>query len=81
MHFLQHAAIELRRRLVHSRRIDKDDLRRRMDALARFDFHDSGDAIARRLGLGRDDRNLLACERVQQRALARIRAAEDGDES
>ena len=59
---------------VNARRVDEDDLR----GLA---GENAQDAIARGLRLGRDDGNLLAQQRVQQRGLAHVRLADNGDKA
>ena len=51
------------------------------DFLARRHLHHARDAIARGLRLGRDNGDLLAGERVQQRAFAGVGPAENGDKS
>ena len=63
-----------RARVVDAGRVDEDDLRlgQRPDA---------DDAVPRRLRLRRDDRDLRADERVQQRRLADVRPADDRDVS
>ena len=81
MDFLQHAAVELRSGLVHAGSVDKDDLCRGMNLLARFHFQHSDDAVARGLRLGRDDGDLLAGKGVQQRAFAGVGPAENGNKS
>jgi hypothetical protein len=83
---LHHAAVELRLRLVHARSIHEDDLGRRVsrDALlllADGHLEDTVDARTGRLRLMSDDREALAEQRVQQRGLACIRAADNRDES
>ncbi len=60
--------------IVNARRVDEDDLRG-------FAGENAQDAIARGLRLGRDDGNLLAQQRVQQRGLAHVRLADNGDEA
>ena len=65
---------------MNPRGVDKNDLRR-APALARRHFHDSLNAVACGLRLVGDDRDLLADERVQQRRLACIGTAEDGNET
>ncbi len=60
--------------------IDEHDL----PGLASFLFShidDAENAVARRLRLRRNDGQLLADQRIQQRALARIGAAENADKS
>ncbi len=52
-----------------------------MNAFSRRDFDHAGNAIARGLRLGGDDGDLFAGESVEQRALAGVGPAEDGDES
>ena len=81
VHFLQHAPVELRSGLVNARRIHKNDLRRGMNLLARSHFQHADDAVARGLRLGRDNGDLFAGERVQQRAFAGIGPAENCNKS
>jgi hypothetical protein len=52
-----------------------------MFAFTRCDFHDTRNAVARRLRLGRHDGHLLAGERVQQRTFSGIGPAENGNKS
>ena len=78
---LQHAAVEMRAGLVDAGRIDKDDLRRRMHALARRNLDHSGDAVAGGLRLGGDNGHFFAGEGVEQRAFAGVGPAENGDKS
>jgi hypothetical protein len=59
-------------RRVQARRVDERDLQRRR--LLRVHAEDAG---ARRLRLGRRDRQLLAEQRVEQRGLADVGAADD----
>jgi hypothetical protein len=81
VHLLHHPAIQLRIWLVHAWRIDEDNLRRRMLALAGRNFYDALNPGPRGLRLRGHNRDLLAGERIQQRALARIRPADDGNKS
>src|SRR5208337_3848251 len=79
-HLGHHFASERRTGLVNSRRVDEHDL----PGLAAFllgDVDDSENAVARGLRLGRNNGQLLADQRVQQCAFARVRAAENADES
>src|SRR5271157_4410648 len=78
---LQHSAIEMRAGLVNAGSVDKDDLRRRMDALARRNLDHSNDAVAGGLRLGGDDGHLFAGKGVEQRAFADVGPAENGDKS
>ena len=66
---------------MHPRRIEKDNLRRRVNALARGNLHDAGDAVARGLRLGGDNRHFFARQGVQQRAFADVRPAQNSDKS
>ena len=81
VNFLQHAAVEVRTWFMHAGRIDKDDLCGGMRAFVCGHFDDAGDAIPRGLRLGGDNGNLFASEGVEQRALAGIGPAQNGDES
>jgi hypothetical protein len=63
--FLQHAPVQVRSGLVNAGRIHKDDLRRRMLALARRNLDHPLDAIAGGLRLGGDNGHLFAGEGVQ----------------
>jgi len=78
---LQHAAVKVRAGLVDAGRIDKNDLRGGIRALVRGNLDHAHDAIARGLGLGGDNRHLLAGEGVEERAFADVGPAENGDES
>jgi len=49
--------------------------------LGGIDIDDAENAVAGGLGLWRNDSQLLADQRIQQRALARVRASEDADKS
>ena len=60
-------------RLVDARRIEEDDL----TFVVRMDAED---AVARRLGLIGDNRDFVFDDMVDERRLADIRAADDGDE-
>ena len=60
--------------LVDPRRVEEDDLA----GLVRMDAED---AVARRLGLIGDDRDLMLDDAVDECRLADIRAADDGDET
>ena len=60
--------------------VDQNDLPGLLTFL-RGHVDDAENAVARRLGLGRNDGDLLADQRVQQSALARVRASEDAGES
>ena len=71
----------MRAGLVNAGRIDKDDLRCRMLALARRHLDHSGDAVAGGLRLGGDDGDFFAGEGVEQRAFAGVGPAENGDKS
>src|SRR6267142_513090 len=70
---LLHELVELAVADVQARRVDEDHLR--VAAIA-----DAGDTVARGLGPRRDDRELLAHEAVQQRGLAGVGPADEGDE-
>src|SRR5262249_32163772 len=61
--------IQLALRAVHSGRVEEGDL-------AFFAGHHPENSTARRLRLRRDDRQLLAGEAVEQRALADVRPAQ-----
>ena len=78
---LQHPPVEVRAGLVDAGSIDKDDLRRRMHALARRNLDHPGDAIAGSLRLGGDDGDLFAGQGVEQCAFTGVRPAENGDKS
>jgi hypothetical protein len=65
VNLLQHAAIEVRTRLVHARSIHKHDLRRRVHTLARGHLNHSRDAIASGLRLGRHNGYFFACQGIQ----------------
>ena len=66
---------------MHTGSVHEDNLRRRMDAFARGQFHHAFNAVAGGLGLGGDNGDLFTAEGVQERALAHVGPAEDGDES
>ncbi len=79
-HLGHHLASQRRARLVNSRRVDQHDL----PSLTSFllgDVDDAQNAVARGLRLRRNDGQLLAHQRVEQRALARIGPAENANES
>jgi hypothetical protein len=80
MDFLHHLAIEAAIRLVDARRIDEYDLSCGTAAL-RLDVDHALDAGARGLRLFRDDGDLFPHQGIEQRALARVWTADDGDES
>jgi hypothetical protein len=65
---------------VHARGVDENDLPRRPLALA-FDIHDALDPITRGLRLASYDGQFLADQRIQQRGLACVGTADDGNES
>ena len=67
-----HRPVEPPSRRENPGRVDKDDLRRAFD-------RDAEQPVARRLRLGRDDRQLVADEPVEQRRLAGIRRADQRD--
>ena len=69
-----HRAVEAALRREEAGRVDEDDL-----GLAAH--HDAAHGRARRLRLAGDDRHLLADERVDQRRLAGVRRADQGDEA
>ena len=82
MHLLHHAAVELRVRLVHARRIDQHDLRGRvawlsLGVLLQRYFEHAVDAGARRLRFVCDDSQLLPEEGIEQRGLAGVGPADD----
>ncbi len=84
--FLHHAAVELGVGLVNAGRVDQDDLRRGMAGLALVFFLErnlehSVDAGARGLRFVGDDCELLPEQGIEQRGLARVGAADDGDET
>ncbi len=67
--------------------IDQDDLPGFAALLMRrllcfgWPFDDSKNAVARRLRLGRNNREFLPDQRIEQRALAGIGTAKDADET
>jgi len=65
---------------MHSGRVDEHDLPS-FSSLLLGNVDDSKDAIARSLWFRRNNRKLLADQRIQQRALARIGAPEYANES
>jgi len=65
---------------MHSGRVNQHHLRARLPLCFR-NVNDAKHAVARGLRLRTDDRKLLACERVQQRGFAGVRAAKDADET
>ena len=65
---------------MHSRRVDEHNLAS-FSSLLLGNVDDSKDAIACSLWFRRNDRKLLADQRIQQRALARIGAPEYANES
>ena len=67
-----HAAIQFIARLMHTGRINQDDL-------ALGPGHDAENLEASCLRLVRDGRDLFADQQVEQRRLARVRAADEGD--
>ena len=69
-----HRAVEPALRLENAGRVDEHDLRFARDRDAAHD-------IARGLHLGRDDGDLGADQRVDQRRFAGVRRADDGDEA
>ena len=73
-HDLHHIVAQAVARLVKARRVHQDQLR-----VAAVD--DGADAVARRLGLVRDDGDLLAHEGVGKCGLADVRPSADGDHS
>src|SRR5262249_14501112 len=75
MNFLHHLAVQAAVRLVHARCVDEDNLSRGPSAL-RFHVADALDIHPRGLWLFRNDGNLLAHQRVEQRALAGVGAAD-----
>ena len=86
LHLLHHAPVELRLRLVHAGRIHQHHLRRGMARLAlglllQRHLEHAVDACTRGLRLVGHDGELLPQQRIQQRGLARVGPADDGDES
>ncbi len=69
-----HGPVEPPPGLEDARRVDQQDLRLALDG-------DAHQPCAGRLRLGADDRDLLSDQRVDQRRLARVRRADDGDET
>ena len=69
-----HGPVEAALRLEDAGRVHEHDLRLALDG-------DAAHQRPRRLHLARDDRDLGADERVQQGRLARIRRADQGDET
>src|SRR5690606_12734053 len=67
-----HRALKRVLRLEQSRRIDEHELRV-------FRREDTRHTLARRLRARRDDAQLLAQERVEQRRLSDVRSADEGD--
>ena len=65
---------------MNSGRVDEHDLPG-FASLLLGDVDDSENAVARGLGLRRNDGQLLAHQRIQQRALARIGPSENANES
>ena len=83
---LHHAAVELGVGLVDSGCVDEDDLGGGMAGLSwallfQGDLEDSVNAGAGGLGFVGDDGELLTEESVQEGRLARVGAADDGDEA
>ena len=79
-HLDHHLAAQRAVWLVHAWSVDQHDLR----GVAAFAFGQIDDAlnsIARGLRLGRDDREFFAYERIEQRGLASVGAAEDADKT
>ena len=79
--FLQHAPIQMRCRLVHSRRIDKNNLRRRVNLFSRIHLHHADDTVACGLRLRSDNGHFLAGERIHQRAFAGVGPTQNGNKS
>src|SRR5258708_3449946 len=77
---LHHSAIQAAIWPVDARSVNEDDLSCRPSALG-FDIDHALNAVARGLWLGRDDGYLFADQRIEQRALARVRAADDGNKT
>jgi len=71
-HLRHHLAAKRRAGLVHAGSVNQHDLST-LAPLLLGDVDDSENTVARSLGLGRDDRELLADQRIEQRALASIR--------
>src|SRR6185295_18157317 len=70
---LDHVLVERAAAGVDPGRIDEDDLRLRLGDVANAD-----DAVARRLGLRRDDGDLLTEEAIEKRRLADVGSPDDG---
>jgi len=86
VNLLHHPAVKLGVGLVDSGCVDKDDLGGGMAGFARAllfqrDLEDTVNAGAGGLGLVRDDGKLLTEKSVQEGRLARVGAADDGDEA
>src|SRR5208337_2047990 len=79
-HLGHHLAPERGAGTVNSGRVDEHDLPG-LASLLLGDVDDSENAVARGLGLRRNDGQLLAHQRIQQRALARIGPSENANES
>ncbi len=79
-HLDHHLAAQRAVRLVNARSIDQDDLRG-VPAFALGKVDDALNAVARGLRLGRDDGELFAHKRIEQRGLASVRTAENADET
>ena len=80
-HLDHHFAAERTVWLVYAGSIDEDDLPAGSWPLLLRQVDDSLNSIASGLRLGRDNRQLLADERIEQRGLASVRAAEDANKT
>ena len=78
--FLHHLAVERRVRFMNAGGIHEDDLPGG-PAFPGGHVDHTQDAVTRGLRFVGDDRNFFAYQRVQQRRLARVRAAKDADET
>ena len=79
-HFTHHPAAQRRIGLMHARSIDQHNLSRR-SSLPALHVDVSLDAMPRSLRLVRNDRDLFANQRIQQRRLSRIGTTDNGDEA
>ena len=81
VNLFHHAPVKRVDGLVYAGRIDENDLPGRTLAAFRSTLTNPLNAIARGLRLARDDGELFADQRVQQRRFACVGTADDGDES
>ena len=86
MDLLHHAAVEVGVGLVNAGGIDEDELGggvafRLLGLFEGGQLQDAEDAVAGGLGLVGDDGELLAEKRVEERGLAGVGTADDGDET